>query len=197
MVAPEIRPATLADVDQIAEIMADGFYDDPPMTWCFNGPAAIYPVMQVFARRTYLPHGFASISEAGNGATMWLPPNATTPFDLISMARVSMILLRYGGFKSISRSLKFADYMESHHPHEPHYYLFTIATTQAARGKGVGGALMKDGTDRADAEGIGCYLENSKEQNIGFYQAHGFEIMEKVFPVKGGPPMWRMWRAPK
>lgn len=197
MSTPVLRPATAADVDLIADIMADGFYDDPPMTWCFNGPEAIYPIMQLFASRTYLPHGFGSISEDGNGATMWLPPNAHTPFDLISMVRVSVILLRKGGFKAIIRSLKFANFMEANHPHEPHYYLFAIATTQAARGKGVGGALLKEGIARADADGIGCYLENSKEQNLGFYQAHGFEVLEQVHPVEGSPPLWRMWRAPK
>ncbi|MGB1088256.1 MAG: GNAT family N-acetyltransferase, partial [Alphaproteobacteria bacterium] len=98
--------------------------------------------------------------------------------------------------KAVNRSLKFGDFMEKHHPHEPHYYLFAIATTQAARGKGVGGALLKAGLARADADGIGCYLENSKEQNLGFYQAHGFEVMEKVHPVEGSPPLWRMWRKP-
>lgn len=197
MALPQVNAATTEDIAAIAEIMAEGFHDDEPMTWSFNGPGAIHPIMKLFARRVYLPYGFATISEGRDGASMWLAPGASSPFDILTMAQAVGIFLRHGGPKAISRSLQFSSYMEKHHPHEPHYYLFAIATKLSARGKGVGGALLKDGLARADADGVGAYLENSKEANLGFYGAHGFKVLEKVHPVKGSPPIWRMWRDPK
>jgi len=197
MTTPKVRNATAADIEKVAEILADGFYDDPPMTWCCNGVHAIKPLMRLITQRVYMPHGFVTIAEEENGAATWLPAGSRAPFDPITMALSAIVLMRHGGLTAATRSTKFANYMNTHHPEEPHYYLFTIATTQAARGKGVGGAILKEGLARADAEGVGTYLENSKEQNLGFYGAHGFELMDKVFPVEGGPPMWRMFRQPR
>lgn len=196
MTPPLVRNADTADVEALAAILADGFYDDPPMTWSFNGVHAIRPMMRLLAQRVYMPHGFATISQDENGAAMWLPANSREPFDVLTMVLSSIILARHGGLTAVTRSMKFGDFMNKHHPDEPHYYLFAIATTQAARGKGVGGALLKDGLARADADGVGTYLENSKEQNLGFYQAHGFEVLEEVRPVEGSPPLWRMFRKP-
>jgi hypothetical protein len=50
--------------------------------------------------------------------------------------------------------------------------------------------------DRCDSEGVGAFLESSKERNIAFYARHGFRVTSEVrFP--GGPPLWLMWRDPR
>ncbi len=196
MTKPLVRQAGTADIEKVAEILADGFYDDPPMTYSFNGVHAIRPMMRLLAQRVYMPKGFVSISEDKDGAAMWLPPGAPSPFDVLTMGLSSIVLVRHGGLTAVTRSLKFAKVMDRLHPHEPHYYLFAIATTQAARGKGVGGAVLKDGLARADQDGAITYLENSKEDNLGFYQAHGFEVVEEVRPDPNGPPLWPMIRKP-
>ena len=33
---PDVRPATLDDVDLLARIAAAGFYDDPVLSWVFR-----------------------------------------------------------------------------------------------------------------------------------------------------------------
>ena len=76
-------------------------------------------------------------------------------------------------------------------------YLFTIGTRKAARGKGLGKALIRPVLEACDREGLSAYLENSNPDNTGFYMSHGFEHM-KLFEVgEGAPPLEAMWRKPR
>ena len=78
----------------------------------------------------------------------------------------------------------------------PHWYLAILGTDPAHQGCGVGGALIRAITDRCDEEGLGAYLESSKERNVPYYARHGFEVRDQI-TSGDGPPMWLMWRDPK
>ena len=46
-----------------------------------------------------------------------------------------------------------------------------------ARGRGIGRDLVAVVTDQADAEGMPCYLESSKDRpNMDIYKAWGFQL---------------------
>jgi ribosomal protein S18 acetylase RimI-like enzyme len=86
---------------------------------------------------------------------------------------------------------------QSLHPDEPpHWYLAILGTDPSAQGQGLGSAMMGPVLDECDHDGVGAYLESSKEQNLDFYGRHGFRVTsEKKLPR--GPRLWPMWRDPR
>ena len=49
----------------------------------------------------------------------------------------------------------------------------------------------------ATSEGLGAYLESSKESNVPFYRRHGFEVTGRLDAPGGAPPLHLMWRDPR
>jgi ribosomal protein S18 acetylase RimI-like enzyme len=87
--------------------------------------------------------------------------------------------------------------MEKIHPSEPHWYLALLGTHPDHQGQGLGTAVVAPGIAAADAEGVGCYLESSKEANVPYYERLGFEVIGTYDVDRGsGPRLWLMWRDP-
>jgi GNAT superfamily N-acetyltransferase len=83
--------------------------------------------------------------------------------------------------------------MHDHHPHEPHWYLNTLSIHPDRQRQGYGSALIAPGLERADADGLPCYLETQRQSNIPFYARFGFELQEEI-SLLDSPPLWTMWR---
>ena len=79
------------------------------------------------------------------------------------------------------------------HP-EPHYCLELMGTDPAQQGRGLGAALIEPMVERADDEGVGMYLESSKESNVPYYKRFGFKVTRELQHRRNGPSMWLMWR---
>ena len=86
--------------------------------------------------------------------------------------------------------------VENHHPRWPHWYLGVLGTDPPMQGRGLGSGVMEPVLSRCDRDGIGAYLESSKESNVPYYRRHGFEVVEVVTLPKG-PRLWLMWRHPR
>ena len=87
--------------------------------------------------------------------------------------------------------------IEGAHPKEPeHWYLALLGTDPSHQGSGIGSALIAGVLERCDEQGIGAYLESSKEENVPFYARHGFDVVAEL-QMGDGPTMWRMWRDPR
>ena len=109
------------------------------------------------------------------------------------MAPASVRLFRGGTVRAI-RNLAA---IEAAHPKDPpHQYLALLGTDPAHQGTGIGSALIAGVLARCDEQGLGAYLESSKEENVPFYGRHGFEVVAEL-TMRDGPTMWRMWRDPK
>jgi ribosomal protein S18 acetylase RimI-like enzyme len=199
MDSPQSRPATLDDVPGMAEALADAFHDDPVMAWLFGDDEARTqkPLRKFMAHegRRHLKHPTVFTTDDHAGAAYWDPPGQwkTRFVDVAGMAPFMITGMRH----RIVRALKGLGLIEKAHGRHPkHYYLAVLGTRTDHQGKGVGSALIQPILDRCDEEGMGAYLESSKEQNIPFYRRHGFEVVE-VLHLPKGPDLWPMWRDPQ
>lgn len=195
---PEVRTATATDLPAIGEVLARAFDGDPvwdflvPVRSRWRSKAAAFFAADA---RNRLPHGMVLVDEERGGAALWVPPDAwrTKPSAL---AREMPKAVRLFG-RNLPKALRSLSFVEKAHPQAPHNYLAVLGTDPAHQGKGIGSALVAHVTDQADAEGMPCYLESSKESNVPFYRRHGFEVTEALVLPGGGPTVWGMWREPR
>ncbi|MDX1733562.1 MAG: N-acetyltransferase, partial [Halioglobus sp.] len=169
------------------------FSDDPVMNWSCNNPDSLVPFFEL-TLEPFLPHGLVYLDAQQRGAACWLGPGETLKWSY-RPSNVSRIF-RQVGLKGLYRMILSGMATEKHHPKAPHYYLFAIGAGSAYRGQGVGSALISHMLRRCDEEGVPAYLENSKEQNLRFYEGHGFRVQKEIRFADTAPPVWLMWREP-
>jgi GNAT superfamily N-acetyltransferase len=134
------------------------------------------------------------------GAACWLPPDKSM-FTLRRQIRSGMLQLplRFGitGFNRLLAYDAIARKLHHAHAAQPHWYLAALGVEPQHQGQGIGGALMQPILGRADAQGLPCYLETHRPDNVRLYQRHGFEVCCHC-DVPGHPiPVWAMFRKPR
>jgi GNAT superfamily N-acetyltransferase len=183
-----------ANTAETIRILAEAFRDDPVINWTCNHPPGLELFFQI-TMPVFIPHQLTYLDPQGRGAAAWLGPHQKLkwPVKLSSVIKV----LKLGGLKGVYRLLLSGSKTEKYHPQTPHYYLFAIGVTPGNKGQGLGTALMSHMLRRCDAEGMPAYLENSKEENLAFYEGHGFQVQQQIRFAPSAPPVWLMWREPR
>lgn len=194
----DVRRATRKDVADLSRALSLAFADDPVMEWLYGTePAPQAKLERMFAtmlRAWYLRHDETWTTTDGiAGAAIWTPPGHWRP-GVLDQLRTAPTMLRLIGRRMslIGRGMRT---IEKHHLREPHYYLAVLGTDPSKQGKGFGSAMLQPVLQRCDDEGALAYLESSKEQNIPFYQRHGF-VVQPELRLPEGPLLWPMLREP-
>jgi ribosomal protein S18 acetylase RimI-like enzyme len=192
------RRVTPADVPALARMLARAFFDDPVAMWSCPPDALRTGVLEHFnaARLRHLleEREIWTTPELASAA-LWAPPQRwkTTPRQDLELARPMLhprLLVR------APLIVKGLLGLERRHPRTPpHWYLAVLGTDPAAQGQGFGSAVLGPVLQQCDADGVGAYLESSKERNIAFYARHGFRVTGEL-RLPRGPTMWAMWREP-
>lgn len=193
--APEITDGSSAQLNTLAQVLADAFSDDPVMNWVI--PAVeLYPgFFRLLLRDLFLPRGLVHLESRARGAALWLPPGES--FNLRPSLGLSSLVLRLfmkKGPRPLLRIPQQGAMFDRHHPGEPHYHLLFVGARRADQGRGVGSALIKRGTRICDEQHMPAYLESSNERNVSLYQRHGFEVISEDALPGNGPRVWFMWR---
>ncbi len=194
----EPRRATPDDYPALARTLASAFHDDPIKAFLCGGRAIptekTTPFFDAFLR-IMGPHGETWATPGNEAVAIWAPPDRWK-VGVPTVLRYSPRFARLYRWRTLPNLLVLTD-LEKAHPAEPHYYLQFIGTDPAHQGKGLARTLLDPMVERADTEGVGMYLENSKEKNIAFYARFGFEVQRELQHRRGGPRMWLMWRNPR
>lgn len=196
-----VRPATRSDLPELGRVLGRAFDDDPVMSYVI-GRRPVGPRAEAMLRASATVHlptdsVFVAVDDATGsivGGSVWAPPDHWRVAPRQYVRHVPSVL-RAVGLRGV-RHLSILSTIERAHAREPHHYLAVLGTEPSHQGRGIGGSLLTPTLERCDAEGLGAYLESSKESNLPFYGRYGFEVIRKL-PLGDGPPVWLMWRSPK
>jgi GNAT superfamily N-acetyltransferase len=193
------RRAEPAELPELARMLARAFHDDPVAAWSCR-PEHLRPrvLERLFGMRLrdLHPRGEIWTDDELQSLAAWAAPDQWHTTMRQDMAystcllhprlvlRVPIVVTGLLGAQKV-------------HPAEPpHWYLAILATDPSAQGQGRGSAMMQPILEELDRDGVGAYLESSKEQNLDFYARHGFRVTsERRMPR--GPSLWPMWREPR
>jgi ribosomal protein S18 acetylase RimI-like enzyme len=195
---PAIRRATSGDIPVLAAVLARAFFDDPVASWAWKPDALRMAALERFQAtrmRQLIGHEEVWCSEDRACAALWAPPGHWHS-SLRETAEIVPCFLRPRLFARLPLVALGWEMLERGHPREPHYYLAVLGTDPGAQGRGIGSAVLRGVLEQCDRDGVGAFLESSKESNIAYYARHGFRVTEEVGLLRG-PTMWRMWRDPR
>jgi ribosomal protein S18 acetylase RimI-like enzyme len=193
-----IRRARPEDVPALASSLARAFYDDPVASWAWRPDGLRLAALERFQAtriRQLMAHEEVWCSEDLSCAALWAPPGRWHS-TLRETAELVPCFLRLRLFARMPLVALGWEKLERGHPRDPpHYYLAVLGTDPPAQGRGIGSAVLRGVLEQCDRDGVGAFLESSKESNIAYYSRHGFRVTEEVKLLRG-PSMWRMWREP-
>ena len=127
----------------------------------------------------------------GEAVTLWRAPGRATGGAIEFAASLLPFLLALGS--GIGRGLQISTAIEAHHPKTPFCYLHFAGCEPIQQSKGFGGAAIRAGIARADAEHSQCYLETATESNLQIYAGMGFDLIAD-WQISRGPKFWGMLR---
>jgi GNAT superfamily N-acetyltransferase len=189
----------MADVPALANALARAFHDDPVSIWSCKPERPRPRMLERFHAtrlRQLLEHEEVWTDESLRVAALWAPPGQwrESPRQDLEIARCLLHPRLIWRLPLLARGF---GGMELQHPRSPpHWYLAVLGTDPPAQGQGLGSAALAPVLERCDGDGVGAYLESSKQSNIAFYARHGFKVTREI-QLPRGPKLWAMWRDPR
>jgi ribosomal protein S18 acetylase RimI-like enzyme len=131
------------------------------------------------------------------GVAVWLPPGAF-PWSARRKLRAMPALLRVlaADPRAYPSFLRYGTNAERAHPSDPHWYLVVLGIRPEAQRQGIGSRLVEPVLDRADREGVDCYLETADRANVAYYERFGFSVVDGALPLVPGGPTHVAMRRP-
>jgi GNAT superfamily N-acetyltransferase len=192
-----IRQVSDAEAEEVTELFALAFNEDPLWSWAFPDAERRlehHRLLWGLFVHSALPYGWIWITEDGGAASLWIPPGEPELSDEAE-ARVEPLLRDLLGSHA-DAVLALLDSFEANHPRErPHYYLSLLGTHPDHRGRGKGMGLLAANLVHIDELGMPAYLESSNRANDRRYARLGFVEIGEFSAPDGGPTLGCMWRA--
>lgn len=183
-------------VDEVAEALAQAFQDDPLQTYTFPdseerkrlSPAHFDAILRYGLLAGQVFTGI----ERGSGAVVWIPPGAEHTPEMAEASGLTRLPETIGA-DAAGRFGRVIDYAEVAHHRDmpvPHWYVMVIGVAPAFQGQGYGRALLQPILDRAETDGVPCYLETTQPRNVSFYERLGFRVLLDDVEPESGLRVW-------
>lgn len=194
------------DLHDAALVAARAFHDDPFFEYLDRNAVTRARGLALFWRATIAAAApratITAARRAGDGRILGLSVVVAPgdwPLPVPSQARQLA-----GAFRALAirpralvRGARYLFSIEAAHPKEEHWYLLLLVVDPSVQRGGIGSRLQEEMLRRADADGLDCYLETQKRDNVAYYGRFGYELTRELSPVPGGPPLFLMRRPPK
>ncbi|MBN1375998.1 MAG: GNAT family N-acetyltransferase [Dehalococcoidia bacterium] len=190
-------------LNDAAELLSRAFYKDPLLLYLFpdeqerfkSGSRFFLPNLQHAAADGQM---FTTRSFRGIAAWrfMGFVPDSTKSSDYDPRSQLPKTM----GKDPFGRLMNVVNCIAPMHKNlmkEKHYYLLFLGIDTDWQGKGIGSQLISPILQRADKEGITCYLETNTEIDVKFYAKHGFQVGDKREIIPGQFDVWGLIRPPR
>ncbi|GKZ28678.1 hypothetical protein AbraIFM66950_011114 [Aspergillus brasiliensis] len=197
----EVTNLTEADIPAAIEIIQTAFAEDPYFKWVFDAEnfnkQRNYDSLAVRCRwgiNNAIFQVAKDTSKGGKivGVSCWLPPHSPhTPETWYSWTQNWLLSWRQmlnnvwhlgrGGLHTnrywIWKARQHEAQSQIWDDPKGYYFCNIVAVDPGCQGLGVGRKLFEAVTDRADQEGVKCYLESSRNvPNVQIYEKMGFDM---------------------
>lgn len=178
-----ITSATTDDIPACADLLAEVFSEDGVTRAFYPGDVDIEYHLRFHEEamlRSHLPEAavvdMAIDAETKDllGVAFWIKPDAK-PRLLKKIQALPLWWKALPSFSALPQIRKLSKKFDDAKPDAPHWALAEIGVSSAARGRGVGGALLRHRLERIDREHDAAYLEATSKEAAQLYGRHGFQ----------------------
>lgn len=183
----KITQAAPHDATVVGDIWAAALRDDRMAGAGLRDRDAIGQMFHILASG-YTAEGMVWIVDE-RGAASWIPPGSTEAIhrvDAATRARLDEL-----SDDPVAHE-RFWDWIWSHLPDEPMWFLDVLAVHPDHQGLGIGRELLRFGLDQARDVGLPAMLDTSNERNVSYYESFGFVVMADKDAPDDGPHVWFM-----
>lgn len=188
----EVRRAGPADVDALADVLAESHADYVWERWALLGDdarARLAALYRADLTHLALPAGEVWQTTCGRSVAVWLPAGASTDAgDELERAAVEAFGERLAVLDEVEAVIAAARPAAD-------WYLATMGTRPAAQRLGLGTAVLRPRLAELDHTGATAALETSTLDNVAFYSRLGFTTVAELATLPhAAPTTWVMFR---
>lgn len=179
-----VRGLGPSDVETAADVLGAAFASDPVFVAILGSPDGDRVRGAFRSELRGVPDwavDVATLDDVLVGVGLWQPP---VHFLLKTAAAAATGLAALGPSASL-RSMRHEAAVRRARPRGPAWHLSAIGVSSAARGRGVGGRLLRHRLDRLDVESAVATLEATTADSRRLYERHGFEPVDRVVGLPG------------
>lgn len=186
-------------------VLATALADDPLMRFAFAHHRRREAAMRWLYRRCVeygCRYGEVLSTPNAEAIAIWFGPVGTKLTFGRELAAGMVTAPLQLGLKSLFRLRAYDRVRSQLHEQcvrKPHAYLFLLGVHPAAQGRGLGRKVIDPMLERADRQGLPCYLETTNERNLSYFDRFGFApaLHERMsYSTNHRLNIWAMLREP-